>query len=105
MSVFCFPPSQLNAYYLKKMFKLGTKDMKQVFDKFRKLNDQEKKSLLDEHSRKLKEYNEKSRTFVDKLPPARLEDYQLLKTRPSKSAKNGTEPSVNESKQGKKRRW
>lgn len=71
------------------MFKSGIKDMKQVFNRFAKLSVQEKKSLMEEHSRELKEFNEKSRVFVDKLPPSRLEDYKLLKNRNPKTAKNG----------------
>ena len=73
---------------MKKIYKTGVKDMKQVFDQFRKLNAQEKATLMDEHSRLLKEYADKTRVFIDKLPPSRLEDYRLLRNRNPKGAKN-----------------
>lgn len=77
---------------MKKIFKTGIKDMKQVFNQFRKLNAQEKADLIDEHTQNLKEYAQKNQVFIDQLPPTRLEDYRKLKTRNPKSIKNGDDP-------------
>lgn len=74
---------------MKKIFKTGIKDMKKVFNQFRMLNAQEKADLIDEHTQKLKEYNQKNQAFIDQLPSTRLEDYRQLKTRNPKSIKNG----------------
>ena len=73
---------------MKKIFKTGIKDMKQVFNQFRKLNAQEKADLIDEHIQQLKEYTQKNQAFIDQLPSTRIEDYRQLKTRNTKSIKN-----------------
>lgn len=64
---------------MKKLFKSGLKDMREVFKKFRKLNAKEKSELVSEHARALKEYVVELRKFVQALPPNRLDDYKALK--------------------------
>lgn len=66
---------------MKKIFKSGVKDMKQVFNQFRKLSDTEKAALVSEHGQELKEYKTKCRTFLETLPISRHDDYKLLRNR------------------------
>ena len=77
--------SNLSAYFMKKNFKEGLKNMQLVFNKFRGLTESEKSDLLKEHARELKDYSNKSREFVEKLPANRQDDYKFLKNKNSKS--------------------
>lgn len=64
---------------MKKLYKSGLKDMKLVFEKFRKLSASEKNALIEEHTRDLTDYKAKYQAFMDLLPASRLEDYRLIK--------------------------
>lgn len=64
---------------MKKMYNSGTKDVKIVFRRFREQSQSERKSLIAEHENRLREFVERTRLFLEKLPKSRIPDYYELR--------------------------